>query len=331
MNAIYLSHPGGFNPTALNEVRNLPGLDLTEEKGWENLEPEQLAERVREFEILLLSRAPGVPDSLTANPGNLKWICYLHGGIKGKMSLELVQSPIQITNWGDHPGVELAEGALVLLMCCLKDVHARIMAVRERKPRSERIRSIGGTLQELRVGVYGYGFAGKAFVKLIQPLGADITIFDPYAKDIPEGCTRAESLPKLFENIQALVIHAALTPETEKSISTELLAKLPDHGIVVNTARGAIVDQEALFAELKAGRLRAGLDVLSPDHLPEDHEAREWTNLIYGRHSFSQFDPWPGESPLTRRDVNVINNLKRYLAGEPLQDTIDEHRYRLMT
>ncbi len=183
----------------------------------------------------------------------------------------------------------------------------------------------------LRVGVYGYGFAGKAFAHLVKVLGAEVYVFDPYAKEIPAEFTRVTSLEDLFEKVQAVSIHAALTDETRKAVTAELLAKLPDQGIVVNTARGAIIDQDALFAELKAGRLRAGLDVLDPDHLPEDHEAREWENLIYGSHCFGQFESWPGESPLTRRDVNVINNLKRFIAGEPLQDTIDEHRYRLMT
>lgn len=332
MKAIYLVHKGGFNPTALQAVREIPGLELTEETDWEGWDDAQLAERLRAFDVYILSRAPHVPDELAANPGNLKWVCYLHGGVKGKVSLELIQSSIQVTNWGDHTGVELSEGALVLLLCCLKDVHCRIMEIRRGLPRTApKISSVGGTMNGLRVGVYGYGFAGKAFVNLIRPLGADVRIFDPYATGIPEDCTQVDSLEDLFEDIQALVIHAALTPETRKSISKELLAKLPDHGIVVNTARGAIIDQEALFVELKAGRLRAGLDVLDPDQLPEDHEARQWENLIYGNHCFGQFHAWPGEDPLNRRDVNVIHNLKRFVAGEPLQDLITEARFALMT
>ncbi|MCC5843538.1 MAG: hypothetical protein JJU05_04730 [Verrucomicrobia bacterium] len=331
MRALYLRHPGGFNPLALEKVRSVPGIELTEETAWESMDPEQLADRIRAFDILLLSRAPGLSDSLAEEPGNLKWICYLHGGIKNKIGLPVIRSSIQVTNWGDHPAVELAEGSLVLLMCCLKDVHHRILHVRRNGSRQERIRSVGGTTNGLRVGVYGYGYAGKAFVRLLQPLGTQIRVYDPYAAELPEGCARAESLEALFDGIQAVVVHAALTPETEKSITAELLAKLPDHGIVVNTARGAIIDQDALFAELKAGRLRAGLDVLSPDHLPEDHEARTWDNLIYGGHCFGQMEPWPGEDPLTRRDVNVLENLRAFMENRPLKDLIDERKYALMT
>ena len=332
MKALYLVHKGGFNPSALQAVREVPGLELTEETGWEDWDEAQLAERIREFDIYILSRSPHVPDELASNPGNLKWVCYLHGGIKGKVSREVIKSSITITNWGDHTAVELSEGSFVLMLCCLKDVHTRIMNIRNDVPRQEaRLQSVGGTLKDLRVGVYGYGFAGRAFVDLIRPIGPIIKIFDPYATGIPEDCTRVDALEDLFEDSQVLVVHAALTPETRGTVSRELLAKLPDGGIVVNTARGAIIDQDALFDELRSGRLRAGLDVLDPDHLPEGHEARKWENLIYGSHCFSQFKAWPGESPLTRRDVNVIANLKRFIAGEPLQDVITPAKYDLMT
>lgn len=330
MNALYLWHPGGLTDPVVDRVRSIPNLNLTVE-AWDERRGEDLMDRIREFDILILSRQPDLSDSLAETPGNLKWICYLHGGIKGKIGLPILQSPVQVTNWGDHPGVELAEGALVLLLCCLKDVHYRVMEVKRNRSREDRHRSVGGTINGLRVGVYGYGFAGKAFVDRVRPLGARVVIYDPYAKEIPPDCVRAESLEALFEDIHAVSVHAALTPETEKSVTAGLLAKLPDQGIVVNTARGGILDQEALFAELKAGRLRAGLDVLSPDHLPDDHEARSWENLIYGAHCFCQSTPWPGENPLTRRDEVVLENLRNFVEGQPLNYVIDENRYNLMT
>jgi phosphoglycerate dehydrogenase-like enzyme len=138
------------------------------------------------------------------------------------------------------------------------------------------------------------------------------------------------SLEELFDGAQAIVIHAGLTNETEKSVTAELLSRLPDQGVVVNTARGAIIDQEALFAELKSGRLRAGLDVLSPDELPENHEARSWENLIWTCHRFMG-GGWPGDDTLGRRDHNLLGNLHAILDGRPPRFVIDEARYNLMT
>jgi phosphoglycerate dehydrogenase-like enzyme len=109
---------------------------------------------------------------------------------------------------------------------------------------------------------------------------------------------------------------------------------LPKYGIVVNTARGAIVDQEALFAELKSGRLRAGLDVLDPDTLPPDHEARRWENLIWTCHSIGG-GLWPtdGAPPaeLAPHQEICLDNLRRFLRGEPLRFVMDEVRYARST
>lgn len=329
MHALYLSHPRGLQPANLDQIREIPNLELTVEDQWPGMSPEELADRIRAFDILILSREPGLSDSLADHPGSLKYICYLHGGIREKISLSIIRSPIVVTNWGDGPSHGLAEGSLSLLFACLHDVHHRIMEVRRGDGR--RVCSVGGSVQGLKVGVYGYGFSGKAFVRMLQPLGADITIFDPYADGIPEGCRRADSLEALFDDIEALVIHAGLTPETSKSVTADLLAKLPDQGIVINTARGAIIDQPPFFAELKAGRLRAGLDVLDPDGLPPDHEARTWENLIWGAHCFCKSTDWPHREHRGPGKSLLIRNLTAFVNGQPLENVIDETRYSRMT
>ncbi|RMD82750.1 MAG: hypothetical protein D6820_03250 [Lentisphaerae bacterium] len=336
MKALFLLNPKtGYTSSVpqllMDEVSRIPGLELVVDSDWDpdNPDPEQLAAKIREADILLLSRSPRVPDSIATNPGRLKYISYLHGTMRNVIDLSIIRSPIVVTNWGDAPAKGLARASFTLLLACLTDLPKRIMAVRNGGGRG--IVSVGGWVEGLRVGVYGYGFAGQEFVKILMPHGADIRIYDPYALAIPEGCRRVDSLPELFDGIQALVIHAGLTDETCKSVTGELLAKLPDQGVVINTARGAIIDQDALFAELKSGRLRAGLDVLDPDWLPEDHEARQWENLIWTCHRFN-WKAWPDDPPrLSRRDENVLNNLRAFLKGEPLQFVIDETRYQRMT
>lgn len=328
LKAIHLAPQQVLPDRLLEEIRAIPGLELDIEYDCEPMSPEDLAELIRGYDILLLSRNPILPAELADDPGRLKYICYLHGSIRRAIGPEIVQSPIVVTNWGDHPAKELADGSLVLLLASLKDLHKRIMAVRRGGGRG--IQSVGGTVQGLRIGVYGYGFAGKAFVELIRPLGADIRIFDPYARDFPDDCRRVESLDELFDGAQAIAIFAGLTDETTGSVNAERLAMLPDQGVVINMARGAIIDQDALFAELKAGRLRAGLDVLSPDSLPEDHEARQWENLIWTCHRFHSVN-WPGDDAFTRRDEVVLENLRAYVEGRPLNYVIDEQRYALMT
>lgn len=328
MDALYLAHPRGLSERAIEEVRSLPGLNLVVEDGWSSMTAAQLTQRIRAFNILLLSRGPALCDALADDPGKLRHICYLHGAVRQRIGLPIIRSDITVTNWGDAPAVELAMGSLVLLQASLMDLHKRIMAVRHGARRG--FNSVGGTVTGLRLGVYGYGFAGREFVRLARALGADIRIYDPYATDFPNDCTRVSSLEALFEGAQAIVIHAGLTEQTKQSVTAELLSRLPDQGVVVNTARGAIIDQDALFAELKSGRLRAGLDVLWPDTLPEDHEARTWENLIWTCHRFLP-GGWPGDQNLGRRDHNLLDNLRAILEGRPPRFVIDEKRCLLMT
>ena len=100
----------------------------------------------------------------------------------------------------------------------------------------------------------------------------------------------------------------------------------------INTARGAIIDQTAFFEELKAKRLRAGVDVLWPDDLPVDHEARQWDNLIWTCHQFLG-SPWPseGEEGIIRSYKVHLENINAFVNGKPLHFLIDETRYLRMT
>lgn len=319
-----------YSPELLTALRNIPNLELKQVTNWQNFTPSEIASLIQDCEIMIASRAPKVPDEIATNPGKLKYICYLHGTMNKVISLPIIRSNIQVTNWGNAAGNGLAEASLTLLLSVFKDLPKRILAVRNGAGRN--IRSMGGSVGQLNIGIYGYGFAGKEFAKLIAPFGSTIRVFDPYATDLPAHCSRVNSLKELFMKSQAVVIHAGLTDETIGSVTKELLSLLPDKGIIINTARGAIIDQVALFEELKTGRLRAGVDVLWPDDLPVDHEARQWENLIWTCHQFLG-NPWPSEGAegMIRGFKVPLENINAFVNGKPLQFLIDESRYLRMT
>jgi phosphoglycerate dehydrogenase-like enzyme len=317
-------------PAFFDAVERIPGLALTRVTNWEEWPAAELLRLLREHDLLIASRAPRLPDELGAQPGRLKYICYLHGTMRKAIGLPIIRSPIAVTNWGDSPGPDLAQNSLMLLLAVFRDLPKRIMAVRRGGGRD--IVSMGADLARLRVGIYGFGFAGREFARLLRVFGCRIAVFDPYVEQLPDGCVRAASLRELFTTSQAIVIHAGLTDETRHSVTRALLALLPDQGIVINTARGAIIDQEALFDELRAGRLRAGLDVLWPDELPADHEARQWENLIWTCHECAG-KPWPeeGEEGILEHYRVALKNIRAFVEGRPLEFVVDETRYMRMT
>lgn len=237
--------------------------------------PAEVLRLAREHDILVSSPAPTLPEELARDPGRLRYVSCLHGGVRGIISRTHLEAGLQVTNWGDSPGYGLAFLSMTLLLAVLRELPAQIAHVRQGGWRldgswPDSLRLWGGQAEGLRVGIYGMGYAGRRFVPMGKGLGLSMGGYDPYvpAANWPEGVRRVAGLAELFTDIEALVICAALTEETRNSVTRDLLARLPDGGIVINTARGAIIEQDALFAELLAGRLRAGLDVLEPDGLP---------------------------------------------------------------
>lgn len=288
----------------------------------------EVVQRIRETNILLTGwRHIPIPHAIAKDPGKLAYICHITGEMRRVIPIEIIQAGILVTNWGNTPAFPVAEGALSLLLACLKDLRPHIEEKRVGQDRYSRP-DIIGTIRGLRLGIYGFGAIGRKFYELCQPLAPIITVFDPFATDVPDTVTRVDSLRTLFATSDAIVLHAALTPETQHSVTAELLALLPENGIVVNTARGGIIDQDALFAELESGRLRAGLDVLDQDDsLPSNHPARHWPNLIWTSHQ-ATYDDWPPrENALTDMHQVVLDNLRRFLSGQPLLFRIDETRY----
>lgn len=321
-----------WTPVFVQALQSLGEFQIIENA--QDLPTEEAAARLRDADVLLTGWASlPTPIGLLADPGRLRYICNVTGSVRPFVPREFVASDIPVTNWGDAPADEIAEGALTLLMAVLRDLHLRIMTVRQGGGRIDSART-GGQMRGLRVAVYGCGVIGRRFIEMLAPFGCQVTVFDPYAEAVPSWCRRVSTLRDLCVDTDALVIHAGLTEATRKTVTAELLALLPDHGIVVNTARGGIVDQEALFAELASGRLRAGLDVLEPDTLPADHPARQWENLIWTAHRIGG-SAWPEGTEIPTRLANyhgiALDNLRRFVAGQELLNRITLRQYDLMT
>lgn len=319
---------GVWLPVFQNALRELGELTLIE--NGKDVAKDEIVRLMRECDVLMTSwGALRIPLAVAEDPGNLSYVCNVTGTLRKWVPIEITDAGIPMTNWGDLPANPIAEGAMALLLATMKDLHHRIQTIRSDGWRVD-AHTHGGRPEEMNIGVYGFGVIGRKFVEMLRPFGCTIRIYDPFVDDVPDDCIRVNGLDDLFSQSQAVVIHAGWTEDTEKSVTADLLAKLPDHGILINTARGQIVDQDGLFKELESGRLRAGLDVLDPE-LPEGHPARKWENLILTSHSIG--DPWPDDhkppTELTRMHRISLDNLERHFSGRPLRFIMDRRRYLL--
>jgi phosphoglycerate dehydrogenase-like enzyme len=307
--------------------------DLTMVEQAARLSEAERARLIRGYDVLLTSwGAAPVPAMVAREPGELRYVCHITGEVRAHVPLAIIAAGILVTNWGDAAAGGMAEGAMALLLTAVKALHARIQEVRQGGWRLEAA-ACGGTLEGLKIGLYGCGAVGRRFVEMLRPFRPVVRIYDPYVADLPEGCQRVGTLAALFGVSETIAIHAALTEETRGSVTGELLARLPDGGVLVNTARGAIVDQRALFAELARGRLRAGLDVIDGEPLDRTHPARRWENLVLGCHQIACLRPPVGHQviPLGPMHRICLDNLRRFAGGHRPQFVIDTTRYRLTT
>lgn len=322
-----------FSPGMIEELQKLG--ELTMLTRGERMTEEERAGHIRNCDILLTAWGSSlVPASICENRGSLKYILNVTGTLRGWIQPCHIEAGIPVTNWGDAQAPCVAEGAMALLLTVLKNVRAIGKLV-------ESGFWGAGTLPQtsltgLRVGIYGLGVIGRKFVEYILPYEPVLTGYDPYVGDElwPSEVKRVGSLEELFEAMDCLVIHAGMSPETRHTVTAALLKKLPDDGVVINTARGGVIDQEALMAELYTGRLRAGLDVLdSPeagDMLLLNDPARHYPNLTLSCHAIGGDQALRGERLELFQEIS-LDNIRRFIAGEPLRFTMDLDRYERST
>jgi phosphoglycerate dehydrogenase-like enzyme len=162
----------------------------------------------------------------------------------------------------------------------------------------------------------GYGAIGKEIERMLGPFNVEVTRVARTARENPKVYP-IEELDKLIPQAEIIVLILPSTAETRHLISTRQLELMKQGTLLVNAARGPIVDTGALVHALTAGRIRAAVDVTEPEPLPLDHPLWKCPNLLITPHiggSSTQFAP---------RSIKTAElELRRYIAGEPLRNVV---------
>jgi len=179
----------------------------------------------------------------------------------------------------------------------------------------------GHDLSGRRLGIVGFGRIGRIVARYAQAFGMSVMAYDPHVSgSLPASIEMASDLKELARNSDILSVHALLNDETIDLIDDRVLRALPDGALLVNTARGAIVNSGALLNALESGRLGgAAVDVIPGERRPSDPERNSL--LAYARsHENLIITPHIGGATLESMwmtEIFVAEKLKRYLRGEP--------------
>jgi len=210
---------------------------------------------------------------------------------------------------GVHDG-PAAEWAVTSLLAVLRRVPHYVLAQRDGAGRDGESDSLIGR----RVMILGHGGIGRAVHRRLDGFEAEVVAVASRSRD---GVHGPEELSRLLPGCDAVIIAVSLSPSTRGLVGADFLGRLPEGAVIVNVARGPVVDQQALAAELWSGRLRAALDVSVPDPLVNDDPLRQCPNLLYTPHIAGATS-----LALPRAFGLVGEQLRRLAGGEPLLNVV---------
>jgi phosphoglycerate dehydrogenase-like enzyme len=241
-----------------------------------------LLDAVRGADALVVYRCQVTPELLDAAGPGCRVVARSGVGTDNLNAGLLAERGVYGFNVPDYCGDEVSSHTLALLLALERGVTVQDRLVRAGRWGIHR-GQIPRRISDRRAGIVGFGRIGRATARKLQPFYRRVLAFDPYVPaDLmaSHGVDRVDRLGELFAQVDAVVLHAALTPETEHLIHAEVLAQARPDCLLVNTARGRLVDAPAVLAALREGRLGGfASDVFSP----EDPNATEVGRELLGR------------------------------------------------
>lgn len=214
----------------------------------------------------------------------LRLVAHGAGTVKEHLTPEVWARGVRVSSAAAANAVPVAEFCLAAILFANKHVFESIAGYHDR--RQEMLLPLSAGNRAKVVGVVGASRVGRHLLELLQPFDLDVVVHDPFldAGAAAELGARLVSLDELLEQSHVVSLNVPAVPSTAKMIGTEQLARMRDGATLLNTARGSVVDHDALLAELTTGRLSAVLDVTTPEPLPADSPLFDLPNVVLTPH-----------------------------------------------
>ncbi|MEO7350620.1 MAG: 2-hydroxyacid dehydrogenase [Marmoricola sp.] len=290
-----------FEPDELGE--------LPESLHYEHVDPDGLPDSGDEVEFYVLPyRFRPADGEVLARLPRLKAVQTMSAGVEHIR--RFVPDKVQLCNGRGIHDTSTAELALTLILASLRGIPQFVHAQEEAAWRPQ----IRESLADKLVLIVGYGQIGEAIEARVLPFEAEVTRVARSARD---GVHAIEELPGLLPRADVVVLIVPGTEDTKGLFDAEMLGHLKDGALLVNIARGSVVDIDALLAELRSERIHAALDVVDPEPLPSDHPLWQAPNLLLVPHVGGNSTAM---EPRARKLIR--EQLHRFAAGEPLANVV---------
>ncbi|MEU0893775.1 hydroxyacid dehydrogenase [Streptomyces massasporeus] len=311
--------PQVFPPEVLARLRT--SVDIDPDLVAEDFTDPRVLDALARTEILVTGwGCPRLDETVLAAAPRLRAVLHSAGSVKSFAGPGIRERGITVSSAAVANALPVAEYTLAMILLAGKDV----LAARDRM-RTARTSTGWGVIPGIgnhgrRVGVIGASRIGRRVLELLRPFDLRPALTDPYVDERQAAALGVPLLPldELLRASDIVTVHAPETPETHHMIGRRELALMPDGAVLINTARGALVDHDALVAELRAGRLTAILDVTDPEPLPADSPLYDLPGAFVTPHLAGSQG-----NELARLGLAVAEEAERLLAGEEMAYAVD--------
>jgi phosphoglycerate dehydrogenase-like enzyme len=249
---------------------------------------------------------PPVDEAVLAGAPRLRAIVHAAGSAKGHVTPACWARGIVVSTAADANARPVAEYTLAMILLANKAAPRAERLYRARRGRVDALAELPEVGNAGRtVGVVGASRIGRRVIDLLAPHDLAVVVHDPYLAD-------SVPLDELVAAADVVSLHAPSLPSTRHMLDARRLALMRDGATLINTARGALVDHDALIAELRTGRLHAVLDVTEPEPLPAGSPLFELPNVVLTPHIAGALG-----TEVRRLGDAAIAEVARYAAGQP--------------
>ncbi|WP_222429935.1 hydroxyacid dehydrogenase [Paenibacillus cremeus] len=291
-------------------------------------EGQQLEREIHRYDAVITSwGSPKITSSVLAQAGRLRFIGHAAGTLTPYLDPSVFERELVIVNANSALARSTAEFAVTLMLTGSWRVCSYWDSLRDGRWNKNNSGTVPG-LYGQSIGIVGLGEVSREVIRLLRGFNPHIRLYSPY-------CTREEaqelgvtlcSLEEVLRNSQVVSLHDTLTAATRGMLGREQLRLLPDGALLVNTARGPIIEEAALLDELASGRIYAALDVYDIEPLPADHPLPKLPNVMCFPHIGAYSEYWKSQ-----QGAMIVEDLSRFVAGQPLLRQITAERFQRMT
>lgn len=293
----------------------------------EKITPEWLRENLADIDICVCCW--GVPQFnayVLEKANKLKLVGYCAGSVAHVVSDEMYDRGIRIVCGNEMFAQSVAECTVAYMLTAQRDLRKYNNIINGGGWKEPNFTS--RSLLEKNVGVVGYGAISRYLLEMLKPFHVNTKLYSKHMSEEQAAALGVQkaSLEEIFSTCDIVSLHCAKTPENHHLINDALLSLMKDDALLVNTARGDVVDEEALAKHLHSGHIRAALDVYQQEPPAMDNPLRGTDNIYMFPHI--------GGPTIDRRPACarvVFEDIARLQKGEPLQNEIKAWRSKMMT